>query len=181
MKGIIFTTLNDMIEEQYGLGTWDKLIGKTNPSSKGIYTAGGTYDDAELFAYIMELAKLKNVEPAQVLETFGIYLFPVLSTCYPIFLPESISFKEFMKSLDKIIHAEVNNLHPDANLPTLRYEESSPNQLVVLYQSPRNLCALAIGLTKGAATLFNVPISIQQPLCMYHGADHCRLEINIEG
>ena len=180
MKGIIFTALNDMVEEEFGLATWNALLDKVNPESKGVYTAGGTYKDRELTSYVMELSKLKKIEPSQLLEGFGAYLFPVLASKYPIFLSEGITFKEFMKNVDKIIHVEVNKLYPEAALPTMSYEEPSPNELVIIYRSPRKLCALAVGLTKGAASHFNVPITIQHPLCMHKGADHCRLEITIE-
>jgi len=180
MKGIIFTSLSDMVEEHYGLETWDALLDKVHPKSQGSYSAGGTYDDNELSAYIVELAKLKNVDSAQLVEEFGIYLFPVLASKYPVFLPKGVTFKEFMKSIDKVIYVEVNKLYPEAELPMLRYEEPSPDQLVILYRSPRKLCALAIGLTKGAAAHFGVPIQIQQPICMHKGADHCRLEVTIE-
>ncbi|MBI2707081.1 MAG: heme NO-binding domain-containing protein [Proteobacteria bacterium] len=180
MKGIVFTTLNDMVEEKFGLATWETLLDKVHPENKGIYTAGGTYKDAELVSYVMELSKLKKIEPAQLIEAFGIYFFPVLANKYPVFLPEGISFKEFMKNVDKIIHVEVNKLYSDAILPAMSYEEPSPNELVILYRSPRKLCALAVGLTKGAANHFNVPIAIQHPICMHKGADHCRLEVTIE-
>jgi len=180
MKGIIFTSLNDMIEEKYGLETWSKVLDKVNPTSKGIYTAGGTYNDDELKAYVTELAKLENLTPNQTLEAFGIYLFPVLASKYPVFIPKGITFKEFMKSIDKIIHVEVNKLYPEAALPTLSYEDPAPNQLIIIYRSPRKLCALAKGLTQGAANHFKVSIQIQETLCMHHGDDHCCLEVNIE-
>ncbi len=180
MKGIVFTTLNDMVEEKFGLETWEALLDKVHPESKGIYTAGGTYKDAELISYVMELSKLKNIEPPQLIEAFGVYFFPVLATKYPVFFPEGITFKEFMKSVDKIIHVEVNKLYPDAILPSMSYEDPSPNELIIIYRSPRKLCALAVGLTKGAANHFNVPITIQHPICMHKGADHCRLEVAIE-
>jgi hypothetical protein len=53
MKGIVFTTLNDMVEEKFGLETWEALLDKVHPESKGVYTAGGTYKDAELISYVM--------------------------------------------------------------------------------------------------------------------------------
>jgi len=179
MKGIVFTSFNDMVEEKFGLETWDKLINKVNPESQGIYTAGGTYKDAELIAYVNELAELTKIGQPELIEAFGLYLFPVLASKYPNFLQQP-SLKEFLKSIDKVIHVEVNKLYPEASLPTMTYEDPSPNELVILYRSPRKLCSLAIGLMRGAAEHFHNSISIREPKCMHHGSDHCRLEVTIE-
>ena len=179
MKGIIFTTFSDMVEEQYGLETWDLLVEKVKPANRGAYTAGGTYPEVDLMGYVTELSKIEKESPSALVEKFGEYLFPTLAKKYPIFLPKGITFKEFMKSIDKVIHIEVQKLHPEANLPTMTYEDPAPHKLVILYKSPRKLCSLAIGLTRGAAAHFKVPINICQPVCMLEGANHCRLEIKI--
>lgn len=180
MKGIVFTLLSEMVEEKFGLAMWDTLLERVHPENQGAYTAGESYPEQELFSYVSELSKLTNTPPNKLVEAFGKYLFPKLASKYPVFLPEGISFKDFMKSIDQVIHVEVNKLYKNTSLPTLSYEEPSPQELVLLYRSPRKLCPLAIGLTRGAAEHFNVPIVIQEPLCMHQGADHCRLEITIE-
>lgn len=180
MKGIIFTTLGDMVEERFGLETWNQLLNTVNPPNGGAYTAGGTYPDAEIFSLITVLSNLVDVEPLQLVEAFGIYMFPVLAKKHSNFLQKGLSLKDFLKSIDRVIHVEVRKLHADASLPSITYEDPAPNQLVMLYRSPRKLCALAIGLIKGAAIHFKNKVTIQQPCCMHQGADHCRLEVHIE-
>ena len=56
MKGLIFTSLCDFVENEFGLEYLDYLIHKTQPESKGIYTASKTYKDQEIFNY----ARRKN-------------------------------------------------------------------------------------------------------------------------
>jgi hypothetical protein len=179
MKGIVFTSLGDMVEEKFGLETWNALLKQVELPSGGIYTAGGTYPDEEMVSLIMALSKLVKIEPAELIKTFGVYMFPVLAGKYPNFL-EQKNLKDFLKSIDEVIHLEVRKLYPDASLPSITYEDPAPRQLIVNYRSPRKLCPLAIGLIHGAADHFKEKITIEHPVCMLKGADHCRLELSFE-
>ena len=176
MKGIVFTSLSDMVEENFGLGTWNTLLEQVDLPSGGLYTAGGTYPDEEIVTLIMAISKLVNKEPAELIEAFGVYMFPVLASKYPNFL-EQKNLKDFLKSIDGVIHIEVRKLYPDASLPSITYEDPSPHELILNYRSPRKLCILAMGLIYGAAAHFKTKITINQTKCMLKGDDHCRLEI----
>lgn len=180
MKGIVFTSLNDMIIEQFGMETWDQLVTSLDLSSGGSYTTGGTYPDTELVHLIQAIAKMKNLQVSVFLESFGEYMFPILANKYPIFLKKGMSLKEFLKSVNGTIHVEVEKLYPDEKLPSIAYEEPAANQLIMLYRSPRKLCHFAIGLINGAAKHFKKKITINQTLCMHQKHDHCRLEISFE-
>ncbi|MDF3033408.1 MAG: guanylate cyclase [Alphaproteobacteria bacterium] len=180
MKGIVFTVFNNMIEEKFGLKTWQALLDKVQPEGGGAYTAGGTYSDAELFALVTELSRQTKIDVPTLIETFGIYMFPVLAQKYSLFVQPNMDLKDFLKSIDSVIHLEVKKLEENAELPTISYIDPAPHQLIMLYRSPRKLCHLAIGLTKGAANHFKKQISIGHPLCMHKGEEHCRLEITFE-
>lgn len=177
MKGIIFTTLNQMVEEKFGLEFWDKVLLDAKPPSEGIYTAGAFYSDAELFAIIGSISKISNIPVPDLVRSYGEYLFEKLAVYFPELVPQSASLKEFLQSIDRVIHVEVRKLHPNAELPSLQYEDPAPDQLVILYKSPRKLCMLAEGLMKGAAQHFNEKINITEPNCMHKDADHCRFEL----
>ncbi|MFT5176073.1 MAG: hypothetical protein ACI8W7_004267 [Gammaproteobacteria bacterium] len=45
MKGAVFTMSQTMVEEKFGLDTWEQILEKVAPQSEGIYTAGDTYPD----------------------------------------------------------------------------------------------------------------------------------------
>lgn len=176
MKGIVFTSFNEMVEDKFGLDVWDALLTKVNPKSEGIYTSGGTYEDAELLGYVKELSEITKIGQPELIEAFGLYLFPVLSSKYPEFLAQP-NLYEFLKSVDKIIHVEVNKLYPEAILPTMTYEEPSSDSLIINYSSPRKLCALAKGLIRGASEYYKTPITVNETICLLHGNDHCRIEV----
>ncbi|MBX7148934.1 heme NO-binding domain-containing protein [bacterium] len=178
MKGIIFTVFNKLVEEKFGLETWDKLILAVKPKSKGAYTTAATYEDSELFSLVGELASTTKIPTTKLIKTFGSYTLLTLSKIYPAFF-EGKTLKEFLTSIDQIVHVEVKKLYPDAGLPKFNYENPSPNELVMNYESPRKLCVLAEGLIEGAAHYYKNKITINHPLCMHKGAHHCRLEIKI--
>ncbi|WP_412755051.1 heme NO-binding domain-containing protein [Legionella pneumophila] len=180
MKGIVFTALNDMIIDQFGIETWDHLVTQTDLPSGGSYTAGGTYEDTEILQLIQALAQMKNLQIPIFLESFGNYMFLVFSNKYPVFLKKDLSLKEFLKSVDGTIHVEVEKLNPGEQLPFITYEDPASNILIMLYRSPRKLCHFAIGLINGAAKHYRKNIKINQTLCMHQQSDHCRLEITFE-
>ena len=160
MKGVIFTTFNQMIEEKFGLDMWDELIDRVDPPSGGAYTAVDTYDDAELVAMVKELAGITQTPLPDLLFAFGQYAFKPLAASYPGAIRPDMDAKEFLQSVHDVIHVEVKKLYPDAVLPTFTYEDPAPDRLVMIYDSPRKMCPLAQGLVQGAAAHFGVRIEI---------------------
>ena len=62
-----------------------------------------------------------------------------------------------------------------ADPPHLKAERRSPDEALVIYTSPRRMCALAIGIVKGLAVQFHERILITQPVCMHNGASRCEI------
>lgn len=180
MKGLVFTALSDLVIDNYGLGVWNDLIKESNLPSGGVYTAAGTYDFVELATLVQNLATKIGQPITTLLEGFGVYMFPILAKNYSFFLAEDQTLKEFLKTIDSVIHIEVKKLNPEATLPAITFEDPNDKQLILFYRSPRKLCPLAIGLIKGAAKHFNSEITIQETACMHKGSDHCRLEVTFE-
>lgn len=179
MKGIIFNVFNRLVEEKFGLETWDALIQETRPQSKGAYTSAGTYSDAELFAFVGALSKKTGMPVADLVKAFGEYTLHALARAHPIFFHHT-SLKPFLQSIHSVIHVEVRKLYPDAGLPEISYEDPSPDELVMRYRSPRKLCVLAEGLIQGAAQHFKESVSISHPQCMHRSDPECRLELRFK-
>ena len=57
MKGIIFSALNQVVEEKFGLEMWESLLEEIQPDSDGIYLSGEGYPDEELFAFVGDCGK----------------------------------------------------------------------------------------------------------------------------
>ncbi len=173
MKGAVFIAFNEMVEEQIGIDTWERLLNEVNPESEGIYTSVEDYPDSELFALVGKLSEIVNIPIPTLVESFGFFLFTILNSKCPHFSEQETDFFGFIKSIDDVIHREVRKLYENPNLPHLECKDINPNELEVLYQSPRKLCFLAEGLIRGAARHYNVEYTLRHDKCMHDGHDHC--------
>lgn len=177
MKGTIFISLQEFVEQNHGYEVWDNVIESTDLASNGIYTSTKNYPDEELFALVGALSSKLNVSVPDLVRLFGEFLFPVLLPFAPPDAKNAPSLRAFLLMVDEVIHVEVKKLYTDSNLPEFDYDEHSDNELIMIYRSPRKLCHLSEGLIQGAAKHFNQPIEISQPKCMHMGADVCHIKV----
>lgn len=177
MKGVIFNVLEELVIETAGMAAWNSILNKTG--SDGIYTSGESYSDDELFALVGEICIALDMPAEKVVGIFGEYLFDQLDARHPDFTANASDLKFFLISVDTVIHGEVLKLYTNPNLPRFEYQDKGEKQLTMLYRSPRKLCILAEGLVRGAAKRFGNEVSIEHPVCMHNGADHCQLDVSI--
>lgn len=179
MKGAIFISLGNFVEENFGIDVWNSFLDKLDSPNNGVYLSIENYPDEELFALVGIAAEALDLPAEKVVQTFGKYLFGQLAAKHPVFIQEGMSLKEFLISIETVIHVEVKKAYATNSLPEFDYEDLADNQLVMKYTSERKLCHLAEGLIEGAAERFNEPVEIKHPVCMHDGHDHCRLEVTI--
>ncbi len=180
MQGSIFTTLSKMVIDKWGIETWNELLDTIKPSSKGIYTKGMQYDDSEMTALIGALSKKTNIDTPSLVRTFGRYLFIHLYNSSPTNLSHIDNLKDFLLSIDLVIHKEVKRVYPQAYLPSFDYSITPDGDLVMFYHSKRKLCYLSEGLILSAASHFGEEVQITQPECMHNGAEKCKLIISFK-
>lgn len=179
MKGMVFTTFTDLVEEEFGFEMWDALVEQVKPPTDGVYVATGNYPDSELIALVMALSE-KTGTPATTLQlVFGEYLFKALARGYPQLLAHD-NAKDFLLSVHDVVHRQVLKLYPDAELPDFRYEDPGDNRLVMIYESKRDLPCLAEGLIQGAAKHYGVAITQTTEPCKVQDGTPCyRMELTI--
>lgn len=174
MKGIIFNLLEETVTAEYGAGTWDHLLEAAQLD--GVYTSLGHYPDEDLFKLVGAASEALKLPPHTIVRWFGAKAMPLLAKKYPQFFQRS-STREFILTLNDIIHPEVRKSYPGATPPDFDFDTSSPDVLVMTYRSQRKLCALAEGLIDGAAAQFDETVHIHHPECMHRGDAACRLEL----
>lgn len=160
MKGIVFTTLFDMLEETHGLDFVDDLIAQCDLPSGGSYTAVGTYDHQEIVQLVTKLSEISGQSPSHLLQAFGKYLFSKLATSYPDFINRSTNLLDFLENVETYIHVEVRKLYPDAELPRFECERLPDGSLAMVYRSARHFEDLCEGLLLGACEQFKTPSTI---------------------
>lgn len=177
MKGIVFNMLNDMVEEQFGLQTWQNLLDANDLS--GIYIATDSYPDQELVALVTSASEALNTPPADLIRAFGKFMIGGFVEGYGIYFAAHDNLRDFLLSVDRVIHVEVRKLYPGAATPQFLYDESCPDELVMIYRLPRKLCHLAEGLIEGSADYFKQDYTLVHDTCMHNGSPHCRMELKL--
>jgi hypothetical protein len=172
MKGIIFNLVGEVVVGAYGEDAWDDILDAAGLD--GSYTSLGSYPDDDLFRLVGAASTQLETEPRVVVRMLGEGAIPLLAQRYPGFF-EHTTTRDFLLTLNDIIHPEVRKLYPGADVPEFEFQTSGDGDLVLGYQSPRKLCALAEGFIRGAATHFGEQVAIEQPQCMHDGAESCLL------
>ena len=160
MKGVIFTEFLTFIESQFDLAMVDHLITASNPESGGAYTAVGTYDAGELFAMVVELSKKTETPVPDLVKAFGGHLFQHFTTAHAKTLGDVSSTEQLLSQVENRIHVEVRKLYPDAELPTIGFEQVDEKTAQVMYSSSRPLADLAEGLIESSIAHFKDPITL---------------------
>lgn len=173
MKGVIFNLLEQVVSDEYGEQTWDALLDGTKLD--GAYTAVGSYPDEDLFALVGAASAALSIPADDLVRWFGRKAMPLLATRYPQFFAPHDSTRDFMLTLNGIIHPEVRKLFPGAYAPTFSVDQSQGDRLALSYVSHRNLCSFAEGLVEGAADHFGETVTLEQSECQKRGDPRCVL------
>jgi hypothetical protein len=177
MKGVVFNLLEEVIILEHGEQVWDAVLDGAGVS--GAYTSLGNYDDAEFGRLIGAASAKLGIEPAAMMQSFGRRGMPILAERYPHFFEPYGSTRRLLKHLNDIIHPEVRKLYPAADVPFFDFQDW-PNGVVLLgYESPRRLCALAHGFIEGAADHFRETVAVEQVRCVERGAARCEFLITL--
>lgn len=159
MKGIVFTELIEMVEEDLGLEIADRMIAGAQTKEDGAYTAVGTYDHGELIKLVVSLSKETGIPVAELVQTFGRHLFTQFSKLYPQFFQGIDSALRFLPLVESYIHVEVRKLYPDAELPSFDCVEGD-GTLEMTYRSKRPFADLAEGLVRAAVDYFDDDLDV---------------------
>jgi len=162
MKGIVFTELSEMIEEQFGDDMMDTIIEASQLPSGGSYTAVGTYDHAEILQLVTALSAETNIAVPKLVFAFGEHLYKYFYSHYPAFFNESTNAYDFLASVENHIHVEVRKLYPDAELPSFDCRRIDPDQFAMIYRSSRPFEDVAEGLITASCRHYHEPILIQR-------------------
>lgn len=179
MKGVIFNVLEDMIVEQCGMAVWNDLLKKHAPHNR-VYISAKSYAETELLAITHDVALLLNTPYQEVIKAFGTFMFQGLASRHSDVTARFTDFTALVMGIHNVIHVEVNKLYHEPSLPTITSRIISPNQIELLYCSPRKLCFCAEGLLFGAAQYYQQKIGISHSVCMHKGAKQCVLEIELQ-
>ena len=177
MKGIIFNLLEEFITEGWGEEKYEEILKLCPLHTKQPFVGPGTYPDEDLVAIATSTANKLGISFHQALKSFGKYCFPKLAKKYPDFLTPYNHPKDFLKTVDSIIHVEVKKIFRDAYLPKFIYDDPAQNRLIIEYESKRKLCQFMEGLIEGVSEYFKTKIEYKQTQCTLNGSKTCKFDL----
>lgn len=161
MKGIVFTELIEMVENDLGFDIADRMITNAKVENGGAYTSVGTYDHSQLIQLVVSLSEETGIEVPELVRAFGKHLFMRFHELYPYFFEGINSAFQFLPMVEKYIHVEVRKLYPDAELPSFECEESN-STLKMTYTSTRPFADLAEGLILSCIDHFGKLVNVDR-------------------
>jgi hypothetical protein len=179
LKGIVFNLLEEVVITARGEAAWDGLLDATGLT--GSYTSLGSYPDEEIEKLVLAGAAALGMSPQDVLRWFGREAMGLLATRYPAYFSGHRATLSFVQSVNSIIHPEVRKLYAGAHCPHFRFEQKPDGAVLMTYDSPRKLCALAHGFIEGAGDHFKEKVDVEHLSCMHRGDPKCILSIRVLG
>ncbi len=134
-----------------------------------------SYPDALAVEAVTAVANAEGRTVPDLLVNYGRYFVQWAKPSYTTAF-QAPNAREFLKSIGKI-HALVTTVNPNAEPPSIRWEEPGEGRLVLHYGSPRHLCPVVRGMIEGVANEYREEVRIQETACMHRGHDACRFEL----
>jgi hypothetical protein len=178
MKGIIFNIAEKFIIDTYGEDTFDEIMLTCSLQTREPFVGPGTYPSTDLMEILQKSSVHLNVPLPLFMFEFGKFSFTQLADRYPSFIESHDHPKEFLKSVEGVIHVEVKKLYSNVELPTFYYSEPSPNELVITYYSRRRLFDFMEGLIEGVALHYEK--TIRQSRNIYEKNGHVYCDFNLK-
>lgn len=180
MHGIIFTELRNYVTTGLGQDAWPTLLKEAGLDGKS-YLPVKEYPDAEAGALVAAASRITKKPIGAIMEGFGIFLAPKLLMMYRSLIDPTWRTLDVIENTEQTIHRVVRIRNPGAHPPALRTTRTRPNEVVLLYSSPRRMCSVAIGIAKGLGVHFGETVSVTETRCMLRGAAECEIVIQRRG
>ncbi len=169
----MFIIAESFISETFSDEVYEEIIANCKLSTDGPFVAPGTYPDSDLIEIVVKSSEKLNMPVDEFLKKFGHYSFGKLAERHPNFLENYNHPKDFLLTIENVIHVEVRKLYHGTELPTFQYKEPNPRELIITYFSPRKLYALMEGLIDGVADHFGIATKQSHTIYEKDGNEFC--------
>ncbi|NJB84344.1 hypothetical protein GGR26_000089 [Lewinella marina] len=156
----------------------EHLVASSGLSTREPFVAPGTYPDEDFLKIVTHAAPELGCSHPEFMRQLGHFAFFKLAERYPVFVTPYDHPKEFLKTIEKVVHVEVKKLYTDTYLPTFVYAEPSEEELIITYYSKRKLYHMMEGLIAGVADYFNYTIEQSHNIYTKDGVEFCDFHLN---
>lgn len=180
MHGLIFVTWERYLCERYSetvLKLYREEIGETAATSP---LASRTYNDEVLLAGMEVACKLTGVTLDKILWEYGRYfMLNGLTSHLCAYLLTKVNNGRDLLLMMRKAHAQMRRLPDGLTPPLFEYQaiSPSPDEVSLVYDSPRQLCTLLWGVIEGAAQRYGQRAQVVELSCVKHGSPVCRFDV----
>ena len=179
MHGTIFAELQKYVVSKLGDDAWTSLKSEAGIDRER-YDVMETYPDAEVGALVAAASRVTGFPAEALLEDFGAFIAPDLLDMYWAAVRPEWRTLDLLENTESAIHEVVRIGQKGATPPYLRATRTAPDEVAIVYTSPRRLCPVAKGIVRGVAAHYGETVSIAEPSCMLRGDASCTLQIRAE-
>lgn len=176
MHGTIFAELQKYTVSKLGDGAWASLKREAGVTRE-TYDPFETYPDSEVGDLVSAASRITGLPAEALLEDFGAFIAPDLLEMYWGAVRPEWRTLDLLEHTETAIHEVVRIGQKGATPPVLNARRTSPDEVVIVYTSPRRLCAVAKGIVRGVAAHYAEAVTIAEPSCMLRGDAACTLHV----
>ena len=161
MYGLVHTSVRDMVLQNHGTDTWEKIRAIAGVGDED-FLAMNSYDDSIILSLVSAASETLEITSDQCLDEFG--QFWVLDTAAKHYREMIDGFGHsiwtLLENLDHM-HDRMTSTFHGYDPPSFFLENTTHNTHLLHYRSSRQgLTPFVIGLLKGLAIHFKTPIDI---------------------
>ena len=159
MYGLVNQAIQEMILDNYGDETWEKIRNEANADD--VFIAMDQYPDEVTLNLVAAACSVLGAEAHDVLKTFGNYWVNFTGKTYgSLFDISGDTFVEFVRNLNNL-HTRVGQIMPELKPPSFNVTDEQEGQFILHYHSSRpGLYPMILGLMEGLGKRFNTQVEV---------------------
>ena len=160
MHGIVFAELKKFVDKTFDRNVWAELL-KSGGLEGKTYLPNMPYPDEDIVEIVSQACIRTGISKEQLLESFGQFIVPDLLSVFSYAIHPAWKTLDLIENVETVIHKAVRINNKGAQPPRLTVSRVSNTLVEILYQSPRKMEYLGVGIIKGLALHYNERIHVK--------------------
>ena len=159
MHGIVFAELKKFVDTTFDPTVWAELLKSSGLDGK-IYLPTQPYPDEDIIELVSQACIRSGLSKEELLDQFGQFIVPDLLSIFNYAIQPSWKTLDLIENVESVIHKAVRINNKGAVPPKLTVSRVSQSVVEIIYQSPRRMEHLGVGIIKGIAAYFKEKVVV---------------------
>lgn len=177
MIGTVFIRLQEFVEERMGYSGWQEVLEGAGLPPDKVFRTAMFYPDDYLDKLIASAIVKSGLKRDALLRKLGYHCGKYLVKSYKfIFFPGWNTLDVLEKAAPKV-YKSMQFIDMYAQRSTIECKRVSPDEVRLIYKSPRRLCSYVIGIIDAIAEHFDERMEYEHSMCMNDHCNECRIDV----